>query len=120
MKKNHLLLALCAVLAFAFVAGRTFVGHWKVAYGNGAKGFVVFRKDGTNEATFTNENWKVGGRYKVEGNTVSITDSSCGLNYWASYKVNWFSDDSVQVTVIQDSCMGRKGSVDGSVMVRMK
>jgi hypothetical protein len=121
MKKNQLLFALCAVLLCAFaVAGKSIVGHWKVAYGNGASGYVEFRKDGTDEATFTGQTWKVGGQYKVEGNKVSIADSSCGLTYWGSYKVTWLSDDSVRSVVIEDTCSGRKGSVDGSVMVRMK
>lgn len=121
MKKNHLLLALCAILICAFaVAGKSMVGRWKVAYGNGAAGYADFRKDGTVEATFTGQDWKVGGPYKVEGNTVSIADSSCGLTYWGSYKANWFSDDSVQMTVIEDTCTGRKSSCDRSVLVRIK
>ena len=121
MKKNHFLFALCAVLLTAFaVTGKTFIGHWKVAWGNGSKGHVVFRKDGTAEATFDGETWKVGGPYKVEGNTVSIADSSCGLTYWASYTAHWFSDDSVRMTIIEDTCTGRKADVDGSVMVREK
>lgn len=121
MKKNPVRFALCAVLVCAFVvADKSMVGHWKVAYGNGAHGYVVFRKDGTDEATFTGQDWKVGGQYKVEGNKVSITDSSCGLSYWGSYTPHWFSDDSVRMTVIEDTCAGRKGSCDGSVLVREK
>ena len=121
MKKNQLLFALCAVLLTAFVvAAKNMVGRWKVSYGNGAKGYAVFKADGTVEATFTGQDFKVGGPYKVEGNTVSISDTSCGLNYWGSYKANWYSDDSVQMTIIQDTCTGRKSSCDGSVLVRMK
>ena len=121
MKKYPVRFALCAVLVCAFaVADKSMVGRWKVAYGNGAHGYAVFRKDGTVEATFTGQDWKVGGPYKVEGNTVSIADSSCGLSYWGSYKAHWFSDDSVGMTVIEDTCAGRKSSCDGSVMVREK
>jgi hypothetical protein len=121
MKKNTVLFAFCAVLLTAFaVTSKSVVGRWTVAYGNGAHGYVVFRPDGTDEATFTGQDWKVGGQYKVEGNKVSIADSSCGLAYWGSYTPHWFSDDSVRMTVIEDTCAGRKSSCDESVMVRVK
>jgi hypothetical protein len=122
MKKNHFLVALCAlfVVGFAFVASRTLVGHWSARYGNGDKGHVVFRTDGTVEATFESTTWKVGGPYKVDGSTLSISDSSCGLGYWSTYKTSWYSDDSVRATLIEDTCTGRKSCVDGAVLVRMK
>jgi hypothetical protein len=123
MKKKHVLVAFCAlfvVAGVAFVADRTFVGHWKVSYGTGHTGHVVFRNDGTVEATFDGEIWKVGGPYKVEGGTLSISDSSCGLGYWSRYKANWFSDDSIRMTLIADTCTGRRTDVDGSVLVREK
>lgn len=123
MKKNPLLFALYAVIiigAAFIIAAKTFVGHWRVAYGNGMKGNVVFRKDGTAEATFDGETWKVGGPYKVEGDKLSMADSSCGLTYWASYTAHWYSDDSVRMTIIEDTCTGRRTDVDGSVLVRIK
>ena len=122
MKKNVLFFALCAAFAVttAFVAGNTIVGHWSVSYGDGSHGYAVFNKDGSCEATFTGQSWKVGGSYKEKSNTLSITDSICGFKYWASYKTTWYSDDSMQVVVIEDTCSGRKRSIDGSVLVRMK
>jgi len=122
MKKNHFLVAFCAlfVIGGAFVAAKSFVGQWHAVYGNGMKGHVVFRKDGTAEATFDGQAWKVGGPYKVDGTKLSIADSSCGLTYWCSYKATWYSDDSVRMTVIEDTCTGRRTDVDGSVLVREK
>lgn len=123
MKKNPFLLAICAavIVGAAFVvADRTFVGHWRATYGNGMKGNVVLRKDGTAEATFDGETWKVGGPYKVEGDKFSIADSSCGLTYWASYTAHWYSDDSVKMTIIEDTCTGRRTDVDGAVLVRTR
>jgi len=110
-----------AVLITAFVvASRSFVGHWRVAYANNMKGHVLFRKDGTAEATFDGQTWKVGGPYKVEGNTMSMADSTCGLTYWASYKADWFSDDSMRMVIVEDTCTGRKESINGAVLVREK
>ncbi|HEV2482837.1 MAG TPA: hypothetical protein VGS79_24395 [Puia sp.] len=122
MKKSPFFVALGALLvvAFAFVASKNFVGHWRVHYGNGDKGNVVFRNDGTAEATFDGTTWKVGGPYKQEGTTLSMADSTCGFGYWATYKATWYSDDSVLTTIIEDTCMGRKNSVDGAVLVRVK
>lgn len=122
MKKNQIFVVLCTVViaTMAFVAAKSFVGHWNVTYGNGEKGHVVFRKDGTNEATFDHSTWKVGGQYRVEGSTMSIADSSCGLGYWGTYKSNWYSEDSVRMSLVSDTCTGRKTSVDGAVLVRAK
>lgn len=122
MKKDHLIVALCAlfVVGIAFVARKSFVGHWRVHYGNGDRGNVVFRSNGTAEATFDGTDWKVGGPYKEEGTTLTMADSTCGLGYWATYKATWYSDDSVQTTLVEDTCTGRKNSVNGAVLVRAK
>lgn len=121
MKKLLIVLPFVAVVSVAFAfAGKSLVGRWKAKYGNGPTGHIVFRSNGTAEATFDNETWKVGGPYKAQGNTVSISDSSCGLGYWGKYKDTWYSDDSVGFAVVTDSCSGRKANVDGAVLVRIK
>jgi hypothetical protein len=121
MKKYLLGLPLGAALLTAWIAvGHSFVGHWRVAYGNGVTGHAVFTANGHVEATFDGQTWKVGGPYKVDGNTVMISDSTCGFDYWGKYKVTWYSNDSAKVELVQDSCSGRKMNVDKSVMVREK
>ena len=121
MKKLVMILPLAAMvgLVFAF-AGKSLVGHWRAKYGNGPTGQIVFRSNGTAEATFDKETWKVGGPFKVQGNTVSISDSTCGLGYWGKYSATWYSDDSVRFKVIKDSCTGRRMNCDGAVIVREK
>ena len=120
MKKFFIALPLSAVLLTAAIAaGHSFVGRWKVAYGNGISGHVVFTSSHV-EATFDGQTWKVGGPYKVDGNKVMISDSTCGLGYWGKYNVTWYSNDSAKATLIEDSCSGRRMNVDGSVMVREK
>jgi hypothetical protein len=121
MKKLLIILPLVAVVGMVFAfAGKSLVGHWKARYGNGPTGHVLFRSNGTAEATFDGETWKVGGPYKVQGSTVALSDSSCGLGYWARYNATWYSDDSVGFKVIADSCSGRKANVDGAVIIREK
>jgi hypothetical protein len=121
MKKYLLAFPLSAALLMAWIAaGHSLVGHWKVAYGNGVTGHVAFTSNGHVEATFDGQTWKVGGPYKVEGNTVMISDSTCGFGYWGKYKVTWYSNDSAKAVLLEDSCSGRKMNVDGSVIVREK
>ncbi|HVS95753.1 MAG TPA: hypothetical protein VHE54_04675 [Puia sp.] len=121
MKKNLLVLPLFAAIGLGLtLAGHSLIGHWNVAYGNGPKGHMVFRNNGTFEATFDGQQWKVGGQYKVVGNTAAFADSSCGLGYWGKYKMTWLSDDSVSATVVEDTCSGRRGNADGAVIVRAK
>ena len=119
MKK--LLFSLPLLLIFAFIpAKRSIVGNWKSFYGNGITGKTSFHSDGTYEATFDGQAWKVGGTYKVDGDVQSITDSTCGFGYWAKYKATWYTDDSVRMTAVEDSCQGRKANADGMVMTRVK
>ena len=122
MKKLLLLLPLCSLLIlFAFMPPKKrIVGHWTMSYGNGIKGKAVFRSDGTYEATFEGQQWKVGGQYKQEGDVSTITDSTCGFGYWGKYKSTWYTDDSLRMTAVEDSCTGRKANADGCVMVRVK
>lgn len=121
MKKNTLVLPLCAVIGTALaLAGHSLVGSWKAAYGDGITGKMVVRSNGTFLATFDQRTFKVGGRYKFDGNTLSIADSSCGLRYWAKYGVDWLTDDSIRITVIEDTCAGRRGDGNGAVLVRAK
>ncbi len=122
MKKAAVFLLFCSLFgALAFVAAKkSLVGHWHALYGNGVKGSTVFRKDGTYEATFEGSTWKVGGQYKLDGTTSTITDTTCGTNYWGKYSATWYSDDSVRMTAIEDSCTGRKANADGMVLVKEK
>jgi len=114
-------LPLCAVITTALAfAGHSLVGRWKAKFGNGPKGHVVFRSNGTFEATFSGETWKVGGKYKMDGSSFTTTDSSCGLGYWGKYRMDWYSDDSVRTTVVEDTCSGRRANADGAVLVRAK
>jgi hypothetical protein len=119
--KFALLFAVSGAFAFTLIPlKRSMVGHWRVAFGDGIKGNVVFRSNGTYEATFDGQTWKVGGQYKLDGDLSTITDSSCGFGYWAKYKATWYTDDSLRMTVIEDSCTGRRADADNSVMVREK
>jgi len=121
MRKNLFLAPLCIFLLFSFAdGGRSIVGRWKAAYGDGHTGEMVMQSNGHFEATFAGETWKVGGAYKSDENTVSVSDSTCGFGYWGKYRTHWYSDDSVRISVIEDSCTGRKGNGDGAVLVRMR
>jgi len=123
------LVALTVVAVIAFegrtlvgesFAGKSLVGRWKAAYGNRMSGHLILRSNGTYDADFDGQSWKVGGHYKVQGSTVTISDSVCGFGYWGKYQCTWYSDDSVRETVLTDSCSGRKGNADGMVLVRDK
>jgi hypothetical protein len=121
MKKNLLVLPICAAIGLGMaIAGHSLVGNWNVAYGNGLSGRMSFKNNGTYQATFTGHEWKIGGDYKIQGNVVAFTDSVCGLHYWGKYKLDWYSDDSASVTVVEDSCAGRRSNGDGATVVRAK
>ena len=97
------------------------VGHWKITYTNGANEYVDFYKDGTYKSTSDNGTLTHQGNYKVSNDVISINDKEgCGDSYWGTYKLTFYTEDSVLNTVMEDSCTGRREAVTGSILIRQK
>ena len=122
MKKIYLLLLmLIAVSVFAFVKiNTTIVGNWKIVHPAGAPISLEFRKNGTFRTEIPSENFTIEGSYKMKGDMLLISDTSCGTGYWGKYKYTFFNNDSVYSAVIEDSCSGRKAAADKATWVRVK
>lgn len=123
MKKLYFLLISILLLTsiFAFVVSKeTLVGIWKINYPSGAQVTIIFRDNGTIRAEIPAEHFTVEGKYKVKGDILYVTDSTCGTGYWGKYKSKFFSNDSVYSESIEDSCTGRKNTVDKQTLVRVK
>ncbi|HZZ75267.1 MAG TPA: hypothetical protein VFE04_05035 [Puia sp.] len=106
---------------FGFVASKeTLVGTWKITYPSGDQVTIVFRDNGTIRAEIPSEHFTVEGKYKVKGDMVYVMDSTCGTGYWSKYKSRFISNDSVYSEAIEDSCMGRKSTIDKQTLVRVK
>ncbi|HLA60289.1 MAG TPA: hypothetical protein VK622_16060 [Puia sp.] len=122
MKKIYLFPAcvvLLTMLAFA-TSKETLVGTWKITYPSGSQTTIIFRNNGTIRAEIPSEHFTVEGKYKVKGDILSVTDSTCGTGYWGTYKSKFFSNDSVYSEAIEDSCSGRRYTVDKQTLVRVK
>jgi hypothetical protein len=112
---------LLASAIFAFAASKeALVGTWKITYPGGDQVTIVFRDNGTIRAEIPSEHFTVEGKYKVKGDLVYVMDSTCGIGYWSKYKSRFISNDSVYSEAIEDSCMGRKGTIDKQTLVRVK
>jgi hypothetical protein len=123
MKKIFLLpVAILLVSAiFAFVSFKqTLVGTWKITYPGGNQTTIIFRNNGTIRAEIPSEHFIVEGKYKVKGDFLYVTDSTCGTGYWGKYKSTFYSPDSVYSEMIEDSCSGRSGTVDKQTLIRVK
>ena len=122
MKQNILLSAAGLLLViFAFMPQtKTLVGHWTIHYPNGQQASIEFREDGSFETVIPAEQFTVGGQYKLNEDILSISDSSCGSNYWGTYKETFINGDSVYSVVIEDSCTGRRSAADKVTLVRVK
>jgi hypothetical protein len=122
MKKIYLLLSmLLFVTIFAFVRiSNSIVGNWKIVYPAGTQVSLEFRKNGTFKTEIPSEHFIVEGKYKMKGDILYISDTSCGAGYWSKYKYTFFSNDSVYSAVIEDSCSGRKAAADKATWVRVK
>jgi hypothetical protein len=122
MKKLIFLLAACClfVLIAFIVPQKNIVGTWTITYKDGKTSTIDFRKDGTFKVAIPAEQFTVEGKYKFKDDILSITDSTCGTNYWGKYKGKFMGADSIYSTVIEDSCTGRRMSADKTTLVRTK
>jgi hypothetical protein len=122
MKKTIFLVAVFfAFLIVAFIpAKRNIVGTWLITYKSGSTVTLDMRTDGTVKVDIPAEKFTVIGKYKLNGDVLSFTDSTCGVNYWGKYKVKFLTDDSVYSEAIEDSCSGRKAAGDKATLVRRK
>ena len=108
------------IIALAFIPTKHDpVGHWKITYTNGANEYVDFYKDGTYKSVSENGTLTHQGKYKMNDDVISINDQEgCGDSYWGTYKLTFYTGDSVLNTVVEDSCIGRREAVTGSVLIR--
>lgn len=122
MKKIYfILLTGLLMTGFAFVGTKgSLVGTWKINYPSGSQVTIIFRDNGTIRAEIPSEHFTVEGKYKLKGDILYVTDSTCGTGYWGKYKSKFFTNDSVYSESIEDSCMGRKYTVDKQTLVRVK
>ncbi len=121
MKKILLLLPGCLLfVAATFVdPPGNLVGRWQKRFPNGMIAGAVFRPDSSYDGS-VNGKMFVTGNYYVRQDTLALADGGCGLAYYGTYKLKFFAADSVRVTVIQDTCRGRRRGTDGLTMGRVK
>jgi hypothetical protein len=123
MKKMYLFAVAFLLIStvFAFMAFKeTIVGKWKITYSSGNVTTIIFRSNGTVRAEIPAEHFIVEGKYKMQDNILLVTDTSCGNGYWGKYKPTFFSNDSAYAEVIEDSCSGRRYTVDKQTLIRIK
>jgi len=96
------------------------VGRWQLKFSNGDVLLTSFRPDGTFDA-FVNGKAFANGKYAVKQDVFTIRDGQCNLNYAGTYALRFSSGtDSVHFTTMQDTCRGRRRTIGGYTLGRMK
>lgn len=101
-----------AVVSFIQPPG-TLVGQWQQKFAGNITVRSVYRTNGTFDI-FINGKTFVTGTYKVNQDTLSISDPICGGGYYGTYRLTFISPDSVRQTLIQDTCRVRRTSISQS------
>ena len=122
MKKVITAFSLCImILLCSFkTSDHSLVGHW-ISHDSApdAKVLVDFNDDGTFKVTVNGETENEG-NYKVNDDTFFMYDHNCGMQVAGRYKLNFYTEDSVSFSLIQDSCTERIQVVNNAVIVRLK
>ncbi|QEC44657.1 hypothetical protein [Pseudobacter ginsenosidimutans] len=119
-KKYMLLLLLPAVLS----CGNTrhqheLAGRWQLKFKDGSKVLAVFRKDGTHDF-FVNGKLFSSGKSSFRNDTLRASDPICKADYYATYKIDFITADSIRFKAVEDSCAPRKRDMDGTSLTRVK
>ncbi len=111
MKKALIVsLFIAALTAFSFsIPPDTIVGRWQQTV-KGATALLVFRSNNTFDI-FINGKVFTSGKYTVRQDTFALADPACRIDYYGTYKLNFFAPDSVRFTAIADTCKGRRGDL---------
>ena len=125
MKRNYLLSILCIAI-FAIISftsdTNSLVGKWEYSgqyQGGPFKLLAIFRSNGTFDG-FINKKEFVSGMYRMQHDTLYISDPTCNAKYEGTYKVEYFGQlDSMKFHVIQDTCTGRKKGTDNKLFKKI-
>lgn len=80
---------------------------------------MVFRKDSTHDY-FINGKLFSSGRSIIRNDTLRTMDPICNADYFATYRVEFLSPDSIQLVTVEDTCPPRKRDMDGVKLQRVK
>ncbi len=121
MRKALVFCLVCLILGIAsFTAPPdTLVGRWQQKNRRGNLLLAIFRPKGTYDV-FLNGKAFVNGKYYVRQDTLGVDDAVCGSNYYCTYKINFFAQDSIRFALIQDTCRQRREATIRLVLGRVK
>ncbi|SFE06912.1 hypothetical protein [Spirosoma endophyticum] len=120
MTNASILTLLCvAILRVGFsLLPNPMIGRWQQEFSDGRRALAVFRADSTLDFFV---NWKASGRgrYYVQQDTLGLSYASCNGAYTGTYRLSFFAHDSVQFSVLEDTCRERRLGMDGVTMGRV-
>ena len=121
MKKALSVCLICLVLGLAsFIPSPdTLVGRWQVKTRSGNLLLAIFRPKGTYDV-FINGKAFINGKYYVRQDTFGFEEACCGSNYYGTYQISFFAQDSVRFVLIKDTCGGRREATNRLTLGRVK
>jgi hypothetical protein len=117
VKSSFLFLFIIAAI-FAFVRPTySLVGKWTVYYSDGTSmgEYVDLKADNTYTVSLPNGSIGENGNYLFKDPVFSIKNIKdvCGKGYWGKYKLTFVGADSINFTLIEDSCSSRRMDIVG-------
>lgn len=116
--KATLLFVFFSVIMFSFISPKHHLpGKWTIynADGTSSGEYVEFYKNGTYAVSVPGGQIGERGNYKLKHHVFSIRNSKdvCGKGYWGKYRLDFYGDDSIHLTLIEDTCADRKYDIVG-------
>ena len=97
----------------------TVVGNWNSFPPTGEELLWKFRADQSVGLLIDGKVF-ASGTYRVDGDTLFVSDPVCGADYFGSYLLGFVPSNAVQLTGLQDTCRGRNAAMDGLELIRKR
>ena len=120
-------LDICAIIIAVFSSvmilflapkANSVIGDWEILYPNRQKMSLHFKDDGTFTGIRPATHFIISGKYLVDGTELDLYSPGGKTIYWGKYQTNFFNDDSLMATVIDDTCRERRMATNREILRR--
>lgn len=98
------------------------LGDWDAHLSHNGKPYVLKAHFGSDNSYdgFTDGKLFVTGKYTIDGDVMTISDSLCNEQYEGKYKIAFFAQDSLRFSVIEDTCKMRNQGINGLAVKKLQ
>lgn len=96
---------------------KSLVGRWEHTFPKGVWLWTI-RPNGTFTLTSLGKAFATG-QYRVQSGIYAMNDANCDVKYHGRYRFAFFAEDSLRLSVVEDTCKARRAGTTGTGWKRL-